>query len=86
MYIIFYRSLGCTVVEMLTKNPPWIEFEAMAAIFKIATCDQPKYELPAYVSDASRDFIRVCFRKNTSERPSAEELLDTHRFLLIEYT
>ncbi|KAF3857047.1 hypothetical protein F7725_008906 [Dissostichus mawsoni] len=30
-------SVGCTVVEMLTQRPPWAEFEAMAAIFKIAT-------------------------------------------------
>ncbi|CAH1789656.1 unnamed protein product [Owenia fusiformis] len=72
-------SVGCTVVEMLTKNPPWIEFEAMAAIFKIATTDTPKYELPKETSDVARDFLRIIFRKKQQERPTAEELL-RHKF------
>lgn len=70
------RSLGCTTVEMLTGYPPWHEFEAMAAIFKIATSDTPKYELPKTVSSVARDFLKLCFRKQT-ERPSAEDLLQT---------
>ncbi|KAK1807000.1 hypothetical protein P4O66_004839, partial [Electrophorus voltai] len=50
-------SVACTVVEMLTQKPPWAEYEAMAAIFKIAT--QPtKPSLPDGVSDACRDFLR----------------------------
>ena len=66
---------------MLTKNPPWVEFEAMAAIFKIATCKEPNYTLPAEVSPTCRDFLKLCFRKKTSERPSARDLLEGHRFL-----
>ncbi|KAL7890732.1 hypothetical protein AOLI_G00002080 [Acnodon oligacanthus] len=51
-------SVGCTVVEMLTQRPPWAEFEAMAAIFKIAT--QPTNPaLPAHVSDHCRDFLKL---------------------------
>ena len=51
------RSLGCTVVEMLTEKPPWAEFEAMAAIFKIAT--QPTNPiLPSHISEHTRDFVR----------------------------
>ena len=78
--IVFHcRSIGCTVVEMLTKDPPWIEFEAMAAIFKIATADHPRYELPSHSTDVARDFINRCFRRTQTERPSAEELL-RHKF------
>ncbi|XP_006816155.1 mitogen-activated protein kinase kinase kinase 2-like [Saccoglossus kowalevskii] len=73
-------SIGCTVVEMFTKNPPWSEFEAMAAIFKIAT-QQTSPELPLHVSDDARNFIWLIFNRNTQERPSAEELL-MHRFVL----
>ncbi|KAM9745657.1 mitogen-activated protein kinase kinase kinase 3 [Menidia menidia] len=66
-------SLGCTVVEMLTEKPPWAEYEAMAAIFKIAT--QPTNPLlPPHTSDQARDFIR-CIFVEAKHRPSAEELL-----------
>ncbi|XP_037834616.1 mitogen-activated protein kinase kinase kinase 3 [Kryptolebias marmoratus] len=70
---VFCRSLGCTVVEMLTEKPPWAEFEAMAAIFKIAT--QPTNPLlPPHISDQARDFLR-CIFVDAKHRPSAEELL-----------
>lgn len=66
-------SIGCTVVEMLTQRPPWAEFEAMAAIFKIAT--QPTNPvLPPHASDHSRDFLKRIFVES-KQRPSAEELL-----------
>uniref|UniRef100_A0A4W3HJ45 Mitogen-activated protein kinase kinase kinase 2 n=1 Tax=Callorhinchus milii TaxID=7868 RepID=A0A4W3HJ45_CALMI len=71
-------SVGCTVVEMLTEKPPWAEFEAMAAIFKIAT--QPTNpQLPPHVSDHSRDFLKKIFVE-AKQRPSAEELL-RHTFV-----
>ncbi|KAK2190493.1 hypothetical protein NP493_78g03005 [Ridgeia piscesae] len=73
-------SLGCTVVEMLTSTPPWIEFEAMAAIFKIATSDYPKYELAVETSDVAKNFLKKCFHKSPTSRPSAKELLQ-HRFV-----
>ncbi|KAK3552555.1 hypothetical protein QTP86_014852 [Hemibagrus guttatus] len=66
-------SLGCTVVEMLTEKPPWAEYEAMAAIFKIAT--QPTNPvLPLHISEQTKDFIRRIFVE-AKLRPSAEELL-----------
>ncbi|KAK7940587.1 hypothetical protein WMY93_003913 [Mugilogobius chulae] len=66
-------SLGCTVVEMLTEKPPWAEYEAMAAIFKIAT--QPtKPLLPPHCSEQARNFIH-CIFVEAKQRPSAEELL-----------
>ncbi|XP_043965278.1 mitogen-activated protein kinase kinase kinase 2 isoform X2 [Gambusia affinis] len=71
-------SVGCTVVEMLTQRPPWAEFEAMAAIFKIAT--QPTNPvLPPHVSDHCREFLRRIFVE-TKHRPSADDLL-RHFFL-----
>uniref|UniRef100_A0A8C7XRA8 Mitogen-activated protein kinase kinase kinase 22 n=1 Tax=Oryzias sinensis TaxID=183150 RepID=A0A8C7XRA8_9TELE len=71
-------SVACTVVEMLTQKPPWAEYEAMAAIFKIAT--QPtKPTLPEGVSDASRDFLRQVFVEE-KWRPTADILLN-HPFV-----
>ncbi|KAH1177136.1 hypothetical protein KIL84_010838 [Mauremys mutica] len=71
-------SVGCTVVEMLTEKPPWAEFEAMAAIFKIAT--QPtKPQLPVGVSDSCRNFLKQIFVEE-KRRPTAEDLL-RHSFM-----
>lgn len=71
-------SIGCTVVEMLTQRPPWAEFEAMAAIFKIAT--QPTNPtLPPHVSDHCRDFLKRIFVE-TKQRLAAEDLL-RHTFV-----
>ncbi|XP_053715632.1 mitogen-activated protein kinase kinase kinase 22 isoform X3 [Synchiropus splendidus] len=71
-------SVACTVVEMLTQKPPWAEYEAMAAIFKIAT--QPtKPLLPDGVSDACRDFLRQVFVEE-KWRPTADILL-SHPFV-----
>lgn len=73
-----YRSVACTVVEMLTQKPPWAEYEAMAAIFKIAT--QPtKPMLPEGVTDACRDFLRQVFVEE-KWRPTADVLL-SHPFV-----
>lgn len=68
------------MVEMLTCNPPWHEFEAMAAIYKIATADFPKYELPKHVSEEMQQLLRCCFQKDASQRPSAEDLLNMRFF------
>uniref|UniRef100_A0A3B5LMQ3 Mitogen-activated protein kinase kinase kinase 22 n=1 Tax=Xiphophorus couchianus TaxID=32473 RepID=A0A3B5LMQ3_9TELE len=71
-------SVACTVVEMLTQKPPWAEYEAMAAIFKIAT--QPtKPMLPEGVSDSCRDFLRQVFVEE-KWRPTADVLL-SHPFV-----
>ncbi|NXB47978.1 M3K3 kinase, partial [Leucopsar rothschildi] len=75
-------SLGCTVVEMLTEKPPWAEYEAMAAIFKIAT--QPTNpQLPSHISEPCRDFLKQIFVE-ARHRPSAEELL-RHQFAQLQY-
>jgi len=68
------RSLGCTVVEMLSGNPPWHELEGVAAIFKIATEMPPIGEVSQKVSRAAADFLALCFQRDKNNRPSANEL------------
>ena len=51
-----FRSTGCTVVEMLTGNPPLKELEPMAAIFKIGN-NQVNFDLPEGVSPDAHDFV-----------------------------
>ncbi|CAF3746967.1 unnamed protein product [Rotaria sp. Silwood1] len=73
-------SLGCTVVEMLTTGPPWQNLQPIAAIFHIATCDKPQYQLPDNVSSSAREFIDTCLTKDYHQRPTAEDLIN-HAFL-----
>ncbi|XP_067942703.1 mitogen-activated protein kinase kinase kinase 3-like [Watersipora subatra] len=67
-------SIGATIVEMLTKHPPWHELEAMAALFKIANLKKAQYVLDKKVSKLAREFIEKTFAPET-QRPKAEELL-----------
>ena len=68
------------MVEMLTQRPPFSEYEPFAAMFQIATCKHPKYELPASASLAAKEFLSFSFQRRGQDRPAAEELLD-HKFV-----
>ncbi|XP_010664609.1 mitogen-activated protein kinase kinase kinase 5 isoform X2 [Vitis vinifera] len=70
-------SLGCTIIEMLNGRPPWSEFAAPAAMFKVLHESPP---LPETLSSEGKDFLQHCFRRNPAERPSAAMLLD-HSFV-----
>lgn len=72
--LLYIRSLGATIVEMLTTNPPNHDLEAMAAIFRTAK-KPPKYELPNAISQNARDFIKRCFTMDPNSRPTAHQLL-----------
>ena len=64
---------------MLTTKPPWADYEAMAAIFKIAT--QPTSPtLPQSLSKDGRDFIQLTFIRDYKDRPGTSELLN-HSFV-----
>ncbi|KAJ4748610.1 protein kinase family protein [Rhynchospora pubera] len=71
-------SLGCTVLEMLTRKHPFPELEFQQALFKIAKGEQP--QIPITLSDNARDFIDHCLQVNPEDRPSAAALLQ-HPFI-----
>lgn len=73
-------SLGCTVVEMLTGQPPWHQLECFAAIFKIVTSTESGYELPEGTSENAKDFLKQCFQRSVSLRPTSSQLTD-HPFI-----
>lgn len=66
-------SLGCTIIEMLTGNPPWSGFEGAAAMFKVLRESPP---IPETLSSEGKDFLRCCFRRNPADRPPASKLLE----------
>uniref|UniRef100_A0A0C9QM28 mitogen-activated protein kinase kinase kinase n=1 Tax=Wollemia nobilis TaxID=56998 RepID=A0A0C9QM28_9CONI len=71
-------SLGCTIIEMATGNPPWSEYEGAAAMFKVFKNEVPP--IPDCLSHEGRDFVKCCLRQNPAERATASELLD-HSFV-----
>ncbi|KAF3160630.1 hypothetical protein TWF225_002644 [Orbilia oligospora] len=66
-------SVGCTVIELLTGDPPYYDLSPMQALFRIVSDDHPS--LPEGASPAVRDFLMQCFQKDPNLRVSARKLL-----------
>ncbi|CAN6298113.1 unnamed protein product [Urochloa humidicola] len=71
-------SLGCTVLEMLTRQQPFPNVEWTNAIFMIGRGEQPP--IPNHLSKEAQDFIGQCVRVDPKNRPSASQLLE-HPFV-----
>lgn len=74
-------SVGCTVIEMITGQPPWHQFTSpMAAMFNIAS-DSSLPDLPSTISHDALDLITICLQRDPSKRPSVTALL-MHPFVV----
>ncbi|KAI6681572.1 hypothetical protein NL676_035453 [Syzygium grande] len=71
-------SLGCTVLEMLTRQHPYPHFEGVQAAYRIGKGELPP--VPDSLSGDARDFIFRCLQVNPNDRPSAAQLLE-HPFV-----
>ncbi|KAJ4962479.1 hypothetical protein NE237_022418 [Protea cynaroides] len=71
-------SLGCTVLEMLTRQIPYSPLEWMQAIYRIGRGTPPP--IPDSLSRDARDFIHKCLQVNPENRPTAAQLLK-HSFV-----
>ncbi|GAY58406.1 hypothetical protein CUMW_186780, partial [Citrus unshiu] len=71
-------SLGCTVLEMLTRQPPYSHLEDMQALFRIGRGKLPS--VPNSFSRDARDFILKCLQVNPNDRPTAAQLME-HPFV-----
>ncbi|KAG9018100.1 hypothetical protein FRB90_012289 [Tulasnella sp. 427] len=68
-------SLGCTIVELLTGEPPYSELgTSLSVMFRIVEDDTAP--IPDCCSKPLRDFLSQCFRKDPTERPTAESLFE----------
>ena len=65
-------SLGCTVIELLTTNPPYSNLHPCTAMIKIV---QEAIPLPDGISDELKDFLNKCFEKDSFKRIDAKSLL-----------
>lgn len=71
-------SLGATIIELFTMNPPYHDLNPMATLHAIGTDDHPP--LPKNISSVARDFLMECFQKQPNLRVSAKVLLK-HKWL-----
>ncbi|KAI4367415.1 hypothetical protein MLD38_023154 [Melastoma candidum] len=74
-------SLGCTIIEMATGRPPWLNGQSHpeATLMKIASSDEiPPF--PGIFSKDGLDFLSKCLVRDPKKRASAEELLN-HPFV-----
>eukprot|EP01103_Thecamoeba_quadrilineata_P017998 TRINITY_DN662_c0_g2_i1.p1 TRINITY_DN662_c0_g2~~TRINITY_DN662_c0_g2_i1.p1 ORF type:complete len:935 (-),score=258.75 TRINITY_DN662_c0_g2_i1:185-2989(-) len=71
-YLADIWSVGCSVIEMLSGKPPYGEFNAVTALFKMAESSPP---LPSCASPICSAFLSRCLIRQQCERPNAEILL-----------
>jgi serine/threonine protein kinase len=88
-------SLGCIIIEMATKNPPWsnVSTDCKEVIHLIATSKgninifmifylaPPKF--PSHVSKDLKSFLNLCLQNNPTKRADARKLLE-HKFFKVE--
>jgi len=72
-------SVGCTVFEMATGNPPWTGCR-LAAMYAIGCKQSPIPELPCQFSQDARDFVGRCLIRDQNQRATAKQLMK-HRFI-----
>lgn len=66
-------SLGCTLLELYTGNPPYWSTGPDVALFLMV--EKPSPPLPKKLSPEFEDFFNKCFAREAEHRPSASELL-----------
>lgn len=66
-------SVGCTVIELVTGVPPYFDLAPMPALFRIVQDDHPP--IPPQLSQALKDFLMECFKKDPLLRTDAKGLL-----------
>ena len=66
-------SLGITIYEMATGNPPYAQYDPVKAIFLIPR--NPPAVLEGSFSKTLKDFVALCLNDDPQARPSADDLL-----------
>ncbi|KAL3895357.1 MAG: hypothetical protein SGCHY_004750 [Lobulomycetales sp.] len=73
-------SLGITIIELATGNPPFSDMDPRRALFLIPRTKPPKLD-GAQFSPALKEFISLCLKEEPEDRPSAAQLLEKSKFV-----
>jgi p21-activated kinase 1 len=68
-------SVGCVGVEMAEGNPPNSQYKPLKALFFTATKGAPELRRKEKWTTGFRDFLKLCFKSDPAERPTATDLL-----------
>ena len=68
-------SVGCTVIEMATGNPPWSDFDSTVSAMYTIACTDTLPTFPEHLSQTAKEFLTLCFNREPSKRPDATLLL-----------
>lgn len=74
-------ALGCTMIQMLTGNPPWKEFNLsnlvqLHVLLSSWKNGPPPHKTNTTLSNDCEDCLNLCFEKDDSLRPSAQDLIN----------
>lgn len=68
-------SLACCIVQMATGRRPWSTLENEWSVMYHVVTGHPPLPDPSQLSSTGIDFLKKCFTRNSSKRPTAQELL-----------
>ncbi|XP_073989973.1 mitogen-activated protein kinase kinase kinase 4 isoform X2 [Rhodnius prolixus] len=75
-------SLGCVVIEMISGQRPWHQFDSNYQImFKVGMGETP--EIPSNISEEGHNFILKCIQHNPKQRATTLQLRQ-HTFLKVD--